>query len=193
MAEEREIAELGNPVLRRRAAEVEDPGDPRVQELIDDMMATAAGAQGVGIAAPQVSEPLRVFVIAGAASERYPGQSETEPRVVINPEIVSVSEETEKGWEGCLSIPGIRGLVPRRVSLRAVYRDRNGNLVEESFSGFSARVFQHEYDHLNGVVFLDRVESSAEIITENEYEKLLAGQAGERGARREGSAGGESP
>lgn len=193
MAEEREITELGNPVLRRRAAEVEDPGDPRVQELVDDMIATAAKAQGVGIAAPQVSEPLRVFVIAGATSERYPGQSETEPRVVINPEIVSVSEETEKGWEGCLSIPGIRGLVPRHASLRATYRDRNGDLVEESFSGFSARIFQHEYDHLNGVVFLDRIESSAEIITENEYEKLLAGQAGERGARREGSAGGESP
>ena len=182
MAREREITELGNPVLRRRAGEVEDPCDPGVQELIDDMIATAAEAEGVGIAAPQVSEPLRLFVIAGAASARYPGESETEPRVVINPEIVSVSQETEKGWEGCLSVPGIRGLVSRHASLRAVYRDREGNLVEESFSGFSARIFQHEYDHLNGVVFLDRVENSTEIITENEYEKLLAEQAEERGA-----------
>lgn len=177
MAREREITELGNPVLRRRAGEVEDPRDPRVQELIDDMIATAAQAGGVGIAAPQVSEPLRVFVIAGAESPRYPGESGTEPRVVINPEIVSVSEETEKGWEGCLSVPGIRGLVPRHSSLLAVYRDRDGNLVEETFSGFSARIFQHEYDHLDGVVFLDRVQDTTEIITENEYEKLAAGTA----------------
>ena len=181
MAREREITELGNPVLRRRAGEVKDPRDPRVQELIDDMIATAARAGGVGIAAPQVSELLRVFVIAGAESPRYPGESETEPRVVINPEIASVSEETEKGWEGCLSVPGIRGLVPRHSSLTAVYRDRGGNLVEETFSGFSARIFQHEYDHLDGVVFLDRVEDTTEIITENEYEKLAADTASASG------------
>ena len=94
--------------------------------------------------------------------------------MIINPEIVSVSDKLEKGWEGCLSIPGLRALVPRHKYIRAAYSDRNNNLLEEDFSDFEARVFQHEYDHINGVVFLDRVESSLEIITENEYMKLVA-------------------
>ncbi len=174
MATQREITELGNPVLRQRTPKVKNISDPGIQQLIDDMILTAAEANGVGIAAPQVSEPLRIFIIAGVASSRYPDAPETEVRVVINPEIVSVSEEVEKGWEGCLSIPGIRALVPRYKSIRTVYRDRDDNLVEEDFSDFAARVFQHEYDHINGVVFLDRVESSHEIITEGEYMKLAA-------------------
>ena len=173
MAQQREITELGNPVLRQKAESVENIGDTGIQELIDDLIITAAEASGVGIAAPQVSESLRIFIIAGAASPRYPDAPETETKVIINPEIVSVSGEIEKDWEGCLSIPGLRALVPRHKSIRAVYRDRNANLVEEGFSDFAARVFQHEYDHINGVVFLDRVESSLEIVTENEYMKLM--------------------
>ena len=173
MAQQREITELGNPVLRQEAESVESISDSEIQELIDDMILTAAEASGVGIAAPQVSESLRIFIIAGTASPRYPDAPETETKVIINPEIVSVSDELEKGWEGCLSIPGLRALVPRHKSIRAVYRDRNDNLVEEGFSDFAARVFQHEYDHINGVVFLDRVESSLEIVTENEYMKLM--------------------
>ena len=173
MAQQREITELGNPVLRQEAESVESISDSEIQELIDDMILTAAEASGVGIAAPQVSESLRIFIIAGTASPRYPDAPETETKVIINPEIVSVSDDVEKGWEGCLSIPGLRALVPRHKSIRAVYRDRNDNLVEEGFSDFAARVFQHEYDHINGVVFLDRVESSLEIVTENEYMKLM--------------------
>lgn len=161
-------------MLRRRAEGVEDISNPEIQQLIDDLILTAAEASGVGIAAPQVSESLRIFIIAGTASPRYPDAPETETKVIINPEIVSVSDELEKGWEGCLSIPGLRALVPRHKHIRAAYRDRNNNLVEEGFSDFAARVFQHEYDHINGVVFLDRVESSLEIITENEYMKLAA-------------------
>ena len=173
MAQQREITELGNPVLRQRAESVENISDTEIQELIDDMILTAAEASGVGIAAPQLSESLRIFIIAGTASPRYPDVPETDTKVIINPEIVSASDELEKGWEGCLSIPGLRALVPRHKSIRAVYRDRNDNLIEEGFSDFEARVFQHEYDHINGVVFLDRVESSLEIITENEYMKLI--------------------
>lgn len=173
MAQQREITELGNPVLRQRAVRVEDLSDTKIQELIDDMILTAAEASGVGIAAPQVSESLRIFIIAGTLSPRYPDAPETETRVIINPEIVSVSDDVEKDWEGCLSIPGIRALVPRYKSIRAVYRDRDNNLVEGSFSNFAARVFQHEYDHINGVVFLDRVESPQEIVTEKEYIKLM--------------------
>jgi len=174
MAQQREITELGNPVLRQKAQSVENISDTDIQELIDDLVVTATEASGVGIAAPQVSESLRIFIIAGAASPRYPDAPETETKVIINPEIVSVSDDVEKDWEGCLSIPGIRALVPRHKSVRAVYRDRNNNQVEDSFSGFEARVFQHEYDHIDGVVFLDRVESPLEIITEKEYMKLMA-------------------
>ena len=173
MAQQREITELGNPVLRQKAESVENISDTDIQELIDDLIITAAEASGVGIAAPQVSESLRIFIIAGTASPRYPDAPERETKVVINPEIVSVSEDVEKDWEGCLSIPGIRALVPRHKSVRAVYRDRDNNRVEDSFSDFEARVFQHEYDHINGVVFLDRVETPLEIITEKEYMKLM--------------------
>lgn len=161
-------------MLRQKAESVKNISDTDIQELIDDLIITASEASGVGIAAPQVSKSLRIFIIAGAASPRYPDAPETETKVIINPEIVSVSDKLEKGWEGCLSIPGLRALVPRYKYIRATYRDRNNNLVEEDFSDFAARVFQHEYDHINGVVFLDRVESSLEIITENEYMKLVA-------------------
>ena len=175
MAQQREITELGNPVLRQKAESVENISDTDIQELIDDLIITAAEANGAGIAAPQVSESLRIFIIAGAASPRYPDAPQTETKVIINPEIVSISDELEKGWEGCLSIPGLRALVPRHKSIRAVIQGQEcNNLVEEGFSDFAARVFQHEYDHINGVVFLDRVESSLEIITENEYMKLVA-------------------
>lgn len=180
MAQQREITELGNPVLRQKAENVENISDAEIQELIDDMILTAAEASGVGIAAPQLSESLRIFIIAGTASPRYPDAPETDTKVIINPEIVSASDELEKGWEGCLSIPGLRALVPRHKSILAVYRDRNDNIVEEEFSDFEARVFQHEYDHINGVVFLDRVESSLEIITENEYMKLIAEPGSEK-------------
>ncbi len=173
MAQQREIAELGNPVLRQKAKNVEDISETEIQELIDDLIITASEANGVGIAAPQISESLRIFIIAGVSSTRYPDVPELETKVIINPEIISTSDEMEKGWEGCLSIPGIRALVPRHKSVRTVYRDRNNNLVEECFSNFTARVFQHEYDHINGVVFLDRVENPREIITEKEYMKLV--------------------
>ena len=173
MANQREITELGNPVLRQRAPRVENISDTETQELIDDMILTAAEANGVGIAAPQVSESLRIFIIAGipeltvSRCPRDRSQSGNQPRDSLG------IRRVEKGWEGCLSIPGIRALVPRYKSVRAVYRDRDNNLVEEDFSDFTARVFQHEYDHINGVVFLDRVESPLEIITEKEYMKLV--------------------
>ena len=136
MAQQREITELGNPVLRQRAENVEDISDPEIQQLIDDLILTAAEASGVGIAAPQVSESLRIFIIAGAASPRYPDAPETETKVIINPEIISASDESEKGWEGCLSIPGLRALVPRRKSIRAIYRDRERQSRRRGVLGF---------------------------------------------------------
>ncbi len=172
-----EIAEMGNPVLRERAAEVEDVNDPEIQKFIDDLIATGIDANGVGIAAPQVSVAKRIFIISSRPNARYPDAPDMEPAAVINPEIISRSEETVRDWEGCLSIPGIRGLVPRHIWVDVRYVSREGNVEERRFWDFIARIFQHEYDHLNGVLFLDRIVSSADLVTEKEYSKLLRREA----------------
>jgi len=165
----RQIAQLGQPVLREPARPVTDPAEPAVQSLIDDLLATVAEVDGVGIAAPQVYEPLALFIVASGPNPRYPSAPEMAPTVVINPEIVWVSSDLEKGCEGCLSVPGIRGMVPRYRRIGVRYLTRTGELREEEYSDFIARIFQHEFDHLQGLVFLDRVESSRELISEKEY------------------------
>ena len=172
----RQIAQLGQPVLRQVAAPIADPGDCALQALIDDMLVTVADASGVGLAAPQVYEPLALFIIASRPTPRYPLAPLMEPLAVINPQILRVSDDREKGWEGCLSIPGLRGLVPRHRRIGVRYLTRTGEQREEEFSGFLARVFQHEFDHIQGVVFLDRVENTRELATEREYLRLVAGQ-----------------
>ncbi|MHC1698034.1 MAG: peptide deformylase [Geobacteraceae bacterium] len=169
----RQIAQLGNPVLRQLAQTVPDIAHPSVQSLIDDMLATVAEANGVGIAAPHVYEPLRIFVIASRPNSRYPNAPALEPTALLNPELSWASDEKEKGWEGCLSIPGIRGFVPRSRKIGIKYLTRAGVRREEEFSDFLARIFQHEFDHLNATVFLDRVESTQELICEKEFLRML--------------------
>jgi len=169
-----EIAELGHPVLRKRATEVLNLEDEEVQNFIDNLIATGIEANGVGIAAPQVFEPKRIFIISSRPNVRYPDAPEMEPTAIINPEIVSFSEEKEKDWEGCLSIPGIRGLVPRHKSINVKYLSRGGKEIESEFSDFIARIFQHELDHLDGTVFLDRLEFNKDLVTEKEYQKLIS-------------------
>lgn len=165
----RQIAQLGQPVLRRVAGSIADPARPAVQELIDDMLITVADADGVGIAAPQVFEPLSLFIVASRPNPRYPDAPEMEPTAMINPEILWASDEREKGWEGCLSIPGLRGLVPRHRRIGVRYLTRSGDVREEEYADFMARIFQHEFDHLQGIVFIDRVESTLELVTEKEF------------------------
>ncbi len=169
-----EIAELGHPVLRERTSEVKDLQSTEVQDFIDDLIVTGIASNGVGIAAPQVYESKRIFIILSKPNPRYPNAPELGPIAVINPEITEYSQEKEKDWEGCLSIPGIRGLVPRHKSVKVKYTTRDGVETENEFSDFVARIFQHELDHLDGVVFLDRMESSKEIITEREYQRLMS-------------------
>lgn len=171
----RQIAQLGQPVLRNPAGKVADPADHAVQALIEDMLATVAEANGVGIAAPQVYEPLSLFIVASRPSPRYPNAPQMEPTAMINPEIVWVSDDTEKGWEGCLSIPGLRGLVPRHRRIGVRYLTRTGKVQEEEYGDFLARVFQHEFDHLQGMVFVDRIESTRDLVTEKEYQRLIGG------------------
>jgi len=173
----RQIAQLGQPVLRGVAGKVVDPGDPALQELIDDMLVTVADANGVGIAAPQVFEPLSLFIVSSHPNPRYPHAPEMEPTAMINPEILWVSDEMEKGWEGCLSIPGLRGPVPRHRRIGVRYLTRRGEVREEEYADFLARVFQHEFDHVQGMVFIDRVESTRELMTEKEYVRSLQSHA----------------
>lgn len=168
-----QVIQLGNPVLRQRSQPVENGTSDRIQTLIDNLITTAIATNGVGIAAPQVAVSERVFIVASRPNLRYPHAPIMEPTAMINPEMVAHSDETVKGWEGCLSVPGIRGLVPRYQSITVEYRDRHDHLQRQVFTDFVARIFQHELDHLNGLVFLDRVESTADLMTEVEYQKRV--------------------
>ena len=169
-----QIAQLGHPIIRQRASEIPDQQIPKIQDLVDDMLLTVADANGAGIAAPQVYVSKRVFIVASNPSRRYPNAPDMDPTPIINPEIIWKSSEIHNDWEGCLSIPGIRGLVPRHKSIRIVYTTRHGDRVEHEYSGFIARVFQHEFDHLEGLVFLDRLDSSKNIVMEKEWLKLIS-------------------
>lgn len=173
MAESLSIAQLGNPILRQQAQLVENVRDEHLQRLIDDLIATTVASNGVGIAAPQVSESYRLFIVASRPNPRYPNAPEMEPTAMINPRIIAHSTEVVKGWEGCLSIPGIRGLVPRYQAIEVEYTTRDGQLHRQELTDFVARIFQHEYDHLEGIVFLDRVESTHDLITEQEYQQRI--------------------
>ncbi len=172
MARLLQIAQLGHPVLRRRASSIEDVGTSETQELIDDLLLSVADANGTGIAAPQVYVNKRIFIVASRPNARYPNAPEMDPTPVINPEITWKSDEIEKDWEGCLSIPGVRGLIPRHKSIRIEFATREGKRVKREYSDFIARVFQHEFDHLEGIVFFDRLETTQEIMMEKEWLKL---------------------
>jgi peptide deformylase len=172
MSELLEIIQLGHPILRSQAQTVEHTHSPQIQNLIDNLLATVIAANGVGIAAPQVAASDRLFIVASRPSPRYPNAPQMEPTAMINPQILAHSSDLVKGWEGCLSIPGIRGLVPRYQAIEVEYSDRNGKLHKQELTDFVARIFQHELDHLDGIVFVDRLQSTQDLITEQEYQKL---------------------
>jgi peptide deformylase len=169
-----QVSQLGHPVLRATTKPVKDVKSEKVQELIDDLIATVMDVDGVGIAAPQVYEPIKLFIVASHPNPRYPNAPKMKPTAIINPKILSHSKEKAKDWEGCLSIPGIRGLIPRYKSIKVEYTTREGEIKKREFKNFVARIFQHEYDHLDGIVFLDRIDTTKEIITEKEYQKIVA-------------------
>lgn len=176
MAKLLQIALLGHPILRQKAEQVVNIKDSRIQSLIDDLLETVMDVNGVGIAAPQVYESLRIIIVASHPNPRYPNAPEMIPTPMINPKILSHSKVKKKDWEGCLSIPGIRGLIPRFTSITIEYVDRKGKKLRGQFTDFIARIIQHEIDHLDGIVFLDRVENNREIITDKEYFKMIANQ-----------------
>ena len=149
------IARMGHPVLLRTCDPVPDPGAAEIRRLVADMMETMMDAPGVGLAAPQVYQPLRLFVF------RVPGGRETEDpqdaplgnTVLINPIVEPIGDERVMGWEGCLSIPDLRAAVPRANRIRYRGVDCDGNTIEREATGFHARVVQHEYDHLDGILY----------------------------------------
>ena len=161
---------MGHPVLRERARPLEksDLRSPLVQTLIDDMIETMHEYTGVGLAAPQVHAGLRLFV---ALLEVDP-DSKTTATVVINPEIVPNSAARQEGWEGCLSIPDIRGMVPRFTDITVKALDRNGRPFDLRLTKFAARVAQHETDHLDGTLFFDRMTSLASLTYLDEYSRF---------------------
>jgi peptide deformylase len=149
------IARMGNPVLLRRCDPVPDPGAPEIRRLVADMLETMEDAPGVGLAGPQVYVPLRLFVFRVPA-QRTGGEA-VRNTVLINPEIEALGEEVGYNWEGCLSIPEMRGVVPRALRIRYRGVDCDGNVIEGEASRFHARVMQHEYDHLDGILYPMRV------------------------------------
>lgn len=166
------IAQLGAPVLRLQAQPVINVQNAETQQIIETMQATLSATQGVGIAAPQISISKQIIIIASHPTPRYPSAPLMEPIVMINPACQKLSDTLEKDWEGCLSIPGIRALVPRYKEILVSYTDQQGEFVKTRLEGFIARIFQHEFDHLHGKVYLDRVENNKEIFSEREYFKV---------------------
>jgi peptide deformylase len=171
------VARMGHPVLRSRAQAVpaSEIKSAAVQRLIDDMMDTMIEYHGVGLAAPQVHEGLRLFVAVlepgnGAGEEESP----VEPIAIINPEITAVGDELVEDWEGCLSIPDIRGRVPRPRDIRMRAHDREGRRIELDLHGYPARVAQHETDHLDGILFFDRMRSLDSLTFLEEYSRYWA-------------------
>lgn len=173
------ITRMGHPVLAGRAEPVADPTHPDIHRLVADMLETMIDANGAGLAAPQVHVPLRVVVFQ-APADRSDGLSEQEMfdhtaplTVLINPEIEIIGSERETGWEGCLSVPGLRGLVERPAHIRYRGVDHEGHKIDRVAKGFHARVVQHECDHLDGVLYPQRVGNLKQLIFESEIRHWL--------------------
>jgi peptide deformylase len=168
------IRQLGDAVLREIARPVEDFNATATQTLISNMQQLMLEGHGVGIAAPQIGESLRVVIIASRPTARYPQAPEMPPIVMINPHFDIIDASQHHDWEGCLSIPGVRALVRRYRAVRVFYQNPQAELLQLDLQDFPARVFQHEYDHLQGLVYLDRVENNRDIIAESEFLKRMA-------------------
>jgi peptide deformylase len=153
----RPVLRMGDPRLWQKSLPVERFATPELSELLKDMRDTMAHLNGAGLAAPQIAVPLRVVIFGVTANPRYPGIEPVPDTVLINPVLTPLAEELEEGWEGCLSVPGMRGWVPRWRKLRYGGFDENGKPFEREVEGFHARVVQHEVDHLDGVLYPMRI------------------------------------
>ena len=169
------IARMGHPLLAQKAATVPDPTAPAIRQLVRSMIETMADANGAGLAAPQVHVPLRLAIFQAPEERAEDNLSEAERydhtaplTVLINPELEIVGDEMEGGWEGCLSIPGMRGFVERPAHIRYRGVDLDGQTIERTARGFHARVVQHELDHLDGILYPQRMRDLTKLIFESE-------------------------
>ena len=153
----RPVLKMGDPVLLQVAKPVEQFDTPELQALLQDMKDTMAALNGAGIAAPQIGVSLQVVIFGVGSNPRYPQAGEVPYTELLNPVLEAQSEEMEEGWEGCLSVPGMRGLVPRHTQLRYRGFDPQGRPIDRTVEGFHARVEQHEVDHLHGVLYPMRI------------------------------------
>ena len=153
----REVLRMGHPVLREKAKPVEAFGTPELRALFEDMKETMAAKNGAGLAAPQIGVSQRIVIFGVDHNPRYPDAEEVPFTVLVNPKIVMLTREVESDWEGCLSVPGMRGVVPRYTKLRYTGFDENGKPIDRVADGFHARVVQHECDHLDGVLYPQRM------------------------------------
>jgi peptide deformylase len=176
----RKIARMGHPVLGKQAEAIIDLADPELRRLVEDMVETMIDAHGAGLAAPQVHESIRLVIFQALGSRSDPGLSETEAfdhtaplTVLANPVVEVLSKETEGGWEGCLSVPGLRGWVERPAHIRYRGTGLDGTIIERVAKGFHARVVQHECDHLDGILYPQRMTDLTKLIFESETKHWL--------------------
>jgi peptide deformylase len=153
----RDVLRMGDPRLLEVATPVREFGTPELTALLTDMQDTMRSLDGAGLAAPQIGVGLRVVIFGLERSTRYPDAEAVPYTVLINPELTPLGEEMEDGWEGCLSVPGMRGLVPRHQRLRYRGLDARGEPIDREVTGFHARVVQHEVDHLDGILYPRRI------------------------------------
>jgi peptide deformylase len=173
------VARLGHPVLRQPAqpVPVDEIRSPGIQRLIDDMIETMRENDGAGLAANQVHTLKRIAVIEVAGNPRYPEAPQVPLTVLVNPVVTPLTEDQEEGWEGCLSVPDMRGVVPRYTAVRLEAFDRDGGRMDLIAKDFFARVIQHETDHLDGVVYLDRMRDLSTLAHIAEWQKHWLGIA----------------
>lgn len=170
----RKIAHIGHPVLRQvsRPLSPAELASPETQRFIDDLIETMRDANGAGLAAPQVHEPIRICVLEVKDNPRYPYKPNIPLTVLVNPVLTPLSAETFDNYEGCLSVPNLRGRVRRFAELRVQGLDRHGQPIDRVAKGFTAGTYQHEVDHLDGKLFVDRVEDKGSLSTWNEFERF---------------------
>jgi peptide deformylase len=170
------VAKLGNPILRQISKQValKELADQQgeLQGFIDDMIDTMREEDGVGLAAPQVNRSVQIVVLEYENNERYPDESSIPMTVLVNPVLSDYGEERALGWESCLSLVDFKGLVPRSTSVTLKAYDRDGYRIEKRVTGFEAVILQHEIDHLNGKVFLDRMEDLSKLAYQEEFEEF---------------------
>ena len=149
----RRVLKMGDPLLYRKADLVQEFNTPVLDALVSDMFDTMAAMNGAGLAAPQIGVSQRIVIFSVEANPRYPDVEPVPTTVLINPTLTPIGDEMEEGWEGCLSVPGLRGLVNRYQNLRYTGFDQHGKPIDRTVSGFHARVVQHECDHLDGILY----------------------------------------